>query len=79
MWLLRSYMESMPTIQAGEALQAYQVASVAAGTVKQEYRVTTINQWKRDANRGVKAAKPGVEQAAAMLGIQIVKEKGPNE
>ena len=79
MWLLRAYMESMPAIQAREALQAYKVASVAAGTIKQPDRVAAIQQWKREANRGVKTAKPGIEQAAAMLGIQIVKEKGPDD
>ena len=79
-WLLRAFVEAMPSIQARETLQLVQAGSITAGTaMKTPDRKALVRQLQRAARQGsARRAKLGMEQAAAVVGIPIVREKKPD-
>jgi len=76
-WLVRSFTDAMPTIQAREALQAVQVAAVGSGNLKKSDRAAAIRRWKRAAAAGRRTGvvKLGMRETAARFGIPVIMEK----
>lgn len=81
MWLLRSYQEAVPTIQAREALQAVQVAAVGSGNMKKSDRAAAFRRWQRAAGGGRRtgAVKLGMLETAAKFGIPVIIEGKPDD
>lgn len=75
-WLLRAFEEGIPRIEAREAIQAANIASVASSNMKKQDRTKMLNSWRKQANQGVSnVQKPGPMAVAAKFGIPIIEDK----
>lgn len=73
-WLRESYVEAIPQLEAGEALQAVTVAALGSGMVKKGESSRILQQWRRAA-AGPQEARGGLIEKLRGHGFDIVIEK----
>ena len=74
-WLLESYMENMPKIEARESLSMATAVSVGTGSMKKQQSKEIVRRWERSAGRSNTVRGLSSADVAAMHGIGVVVEE----
>ena len=74
-WLIESYLEAIPRLEARESIRAANVVAMGTGNLKKPDSQRIATQWKREANKGQGPGRSSLSpERAAKIGLGFIYE-----